>query len=138
MLRFEILGSIRACDDDRALALGGPRQLAVLAVLLVNRNQAVSPDALIDAVWTGEADAGAAKRLQVAVARLRATLRAGSDDTPLHSAGGGYVLELGAEQLDAERFGQLVDTATARLADGEPEAAADVLAEALGIWRGPA
>jgi predicted ATPase/DNA-binding SARP family transcriptional activator len=138
MLLFEILGSIRARDDDRALVLGGPRQLALLAMLLVHRNQAVSPDLLIDAVWNGESDAGAVKRLQVAVARLRAALRSGSGEAPLRSAAGGYVLELDAEQLDAERFGRLVDRATAQLVDGEAEAGADLLAQALGLWRGPA
>src|SRR3954451_9476018 len=138
MLRFEILGSIRARDDDRVLALGGPRQLALLAMLLVHRNQAVSPDLLIDAVWNGESDAGAAKRLQVAVARLRAALQSGSGEAPLHSTAGGYVLELDADQLDAERFGRLVDRATARLADGEAETGADMLAQALALWRGPA
>src|SRR4051794_28968710 len=138
MLRFEILGSIRARDDDRVLALGGPRQLALLAMLLVNRDRAVSPDVLIDAVWDGEADAGAAKRLQVAVARLRAALQAGRDETPLRSAAGGYVLELDAEQLDAERFGHLVDSGTAHLADGEAAVGADMLADALRLWRGPA
>src|SRR3954469_24672795 len=138
MLRFEILGSVRARDDDRALALGGPRQLALLAMLLVHRNQAVSPDLLIDAVWNGESDAGATKRLQVAVARLRAALQSGSGAAPLHSTAGGYVLELDAEQLDAERFGRLVDRATTRLADGEAETGADMLAQALALWRGPA
>jgi DNA-binding SARP family transcriptional activator len=72
-MKFRVLGSVQASVDGRSLPLGGPRQVSLLACLLVNANRPVSSDALIDAVW-GSARSGADKRLQMAITRLRKAL----------------------------------------------------------------
>jgi len=50
-MRFAILGSVEVWAGDRRVGVGGPRQLGLLALLLVHRNRAVSSDVLIDSVW---------------------------------------------------------------------------------------
>lgn len=50
MNRFRVLGPVEAWTDERCVLLGGPRQVALLAFLLLNANRAVSSDAVIDAV----------------------------------------------------------------------------------------
>ena len=68
MRSFQVLGPVGAGAGDGPVALGGGRQLKLLAFLLVNANRAVSADALIDAVWGPERH-GAIKRLHMAIAR---------------------------------------------------------------------
>jgi DNA-binding SARP family transcriptional activator len=110
--RLRILGPIEAWSDDRWLDLGGPRQVALLAYLLVHANQAVPSDVLLEALW-GPTPCGADNRLQMAVARLRKSLSPlnGSAGLVLRTVGGGYLLSLGPSQLDPELF-------TARVRDG--------------------
>jgi DNA-binding SARP family transcriptional activator len=76
-VRFAILGPVEVWAAERRVDLGGRRQLALLAFLVLHANRAVSSDALIDAVWE-TAGAGAQKRLQMAIARLRKELEDGA------------------------------------------------------------
>jgi predicted ATPase/DNA-binding SARP family transcriptional activator len=119
------------------LPLGGPRQVSLLAFLLVNANRPVSSDALIDAVW-GPERSGADQRLRVAIARLRRALepqnKAGG--SALETVGGGYLLSVEPGELDAEVFAVGVAEGRRALEAGEPERAAGLLGEALGLWRG--
>lgn len=138
MTIFRILGPVEVWADERQLTLGGPRQLALLAFLAMHANRAVSSDALIDAVWGAER-AGASKRLQVAIARLRraiAPVDRGREDR-LRTVTGGYLLSVGPGELDAELFRVGVEDGRRALAAGEPERAGDLLREVLGLWRGP-
>ncbi len=76
MVRYAMLGPVGVCDGERRVSVGGPRQVALLALLLLNANRAVSSDELIDALWGDLGPQGALKRLQVAIVRLRRTLDA--------------------------------------------------------------
>lgn len=73
MSAFRVLGPIEAWSEQTRLPLGGPQQVKLLAFLLLNATRAVSADAVIDAVWGADSD-GAAKRLQMAIVRLRRAL----------------------------------------------------------------
>ena len=119
--------------------LGGPQQVKLLAFLLLNANRALSADAVIDAVWGAERD-GAAKRLQMGVFRLRKTLAPldGQGGSRLRTVSGGYLLEVGPDDLDAEVFAELVRDGRRMLELGDPARASELLAEALALWRGPA
>ena len=110
----------------------GPRQRNLLAFLLLHANQVVSSDRLIEELWPGEAPESGAATLQASVSRLRKALGAGA--SLLVTAAPGYVLRLDGEQLDVRRFERLVEEAAA----ADPAAAAELLREALGLWRGPA
>jgi YVTN family beta-propeller protein len=126
MLEFRILGPFEVVDADRPLSLGGPRQRALLAILLLHRGHVVSSDRLIDELWGERAPATAAKTLQGYVSHLRKAL----GDGVLLTRGGGYTLL--AERVDADRFEALVEEA--RGADARR--ARELLGAALALWRG--
>ena len=134
MVDLRILGSIEALDGERALPLGGERQRGVLAILLINRGKVVTVDRIVDLLWGERPPETAAKTVQVYVSRLRKVLGEGL----LLTRGGGYVLELGLEQLDADRFERAVSHARDEFARGDVAAAGDRLRGALGLWRGSA
>src|SRR6266498_5703611 len=103
MVDFRILGSLEALDGQRAIPLGGGRQRAVLAILLIHRGAVVSVDRIVDLLWGERAPDTAAKTVQVYVSRLRKALGEGL----LLTRGGGYALEVGADDLDVDRFERL-------------------------------
>ena len=142
---FRVLGPFGVYDDQgRKVELGGRQQRIVLAMLLLHRNEVVSVDRLIEAVWDERAPANAVKNVQIYVSRLRKALEADSRSVSaetgngvLRTQAGGYVLEVGPDELDVDRFGRLVDEGRRELAAGSAEDAAMTLAEALALWRGP-
>ena len=134
MLDFRILGPVEAVELDRTIALGGPLQRAVLAILILQRGEVVTSDRLIDELWGERPPATAAKTLQGYVSRLRKVL--GAD--VLVSRGGGYTLAVEAQQVDAERFEQFANEGRAALANGDASAARTLFSSALEIWRGEA
>src|SRR5215207_4450806 len=136
MVGYGILGPIGRLDGGRFAPIATPRQLHLLAFLIVNAGRAVSTDQLLEALWDGRAGGGAAKRVQMAVARLRKAL--GSDANALRTVASGYVLELDADALDASVFQARADAGRRALDDDDPAAAAEHLAAALSLWRGPA
>ncbi|HEX5618182.1 MAG TPA: BTAD domain-containing putative transcriptional regulator [Solirubrobacteraceae bacterium] len=130
-MEFRILGPLEVRADGRAVAVPGAKPRAVLAVLLLNANQAVTPDQLALALWGEDAPAGAINTVQVHISRLRKAL---GNTEALATTPGGYRLSLDPDDLDALRFDRLV--AEAR---GMPAAdAAAALAQALALWRGRA
>jgi predicted ATPase/DNA-binding SARP family transcriptional activator len=133
-----MLGPMEVVAEDGPLVLGGPRQVALLAYLLVHRNARVSTDELADAVWPGEAADGAAKRAQVAVARLRRSIAPVADRAHVETLSGGYRLRVAATDVDADVFAARVEEGRGALDAGEPQRAATALREALALWRGAA
>src|SRR5580765_5652214 len=121
-MEFRILGPLEVISDGQSLDLGGAKQRALLAVLLLNPNQVVSRDRLIDALWEENPPDTAPKALQVHVSRLRRLL--GSDRIETRTPG--YAIRVDLDELDAERFERLA-------AEGE----SSQRAEALALWRGP-
>src|SRR6516165_1879950 len=100
-MRFGILGPFEVADDQgRELALGGPKQRAVLAILLLHAGEVVSSDRLIEELWGERPPATAAKTVQVYVSNLRKALGGGL----LVTRSGGYVLPVTAVELDAREF----------------------------------
>ena len=132
---FRILGSVEARADGRALELAGPRQRAVLALLLLRGGGPVTQDRLVDDLWGEESPAGAVKTLHVAVSRLRRAL--GAEGGRLVSTPAGYKLSLEAGELDLERFESLCEEGRRALRAGMADRAAARLGSALAEWRGP-
>jgi DNA-binding SARP family transcriptional activator/ABC-type branched-subunit amino acid transport system substrate-binding protein len=131
---FHILGALEVTRDGRPVALGGGRQRALLALLLIERNSPVDGDRIVEALWNGGAPATAAKIVQNLVSQLR---RGGADGI-LRTRGHGYELTVPDGRLDAARFERALESGRAALARGDPEAGSAQLGEALAIWRGPA
>jgi YVTN family beta-propeller protein len=130
---FRLLGGLEVWDGERQVPLGGGKQRAVLALLLLHANEVLATDRLIDELWGESPPETARTALQVYVVRLRKAL--GADRIRTHEPG--YVLELAPEQLDVTHFERLVQEARKLRAAGEHARAAKVLSEALSLWRGP-
>ena len=129
-LRFSLLGPLEITGEDGALAVGGPRRRALLALLLLHANTAVSRHRLIHGLWGDRPPETAANALQVAVHGLRKLL--GPERIVTHAAG--YLLRVEPDELDLDRFESLVVLARTQ----EPAQAAATLATALALWRGEA
>ncbi|MFG1701643.1 BTAD domain-containing putative transcriptional regulator [Nonomuraea sp. M3C6] len=136
MLTFTALGPFQAWAYGSPLDLGGQRQRAVLARLLVAGGRAVPVNTLIDELWPGNPPAQALSTIQGYVSRLRRALE--PDRAPREEAGvlvsapPGYALRAGIEQVDAWRFEGLVKS------DGAPAQVWTAMDTALRLWRGPA
>ncbi len=135
-MRFRVLGAVEVLDDDGPVALGGPRQRLLLAVLLARRRQVVSLDALIDALWGDDQPPTARPTLQTSVSKLRRLLRTDPDVT-LRTRGPGYVLDVPADAVDADRFDAEV-AAAREVAARRPDEAIRALDRALDLWLGDA
>jgi predicted ATPase/Tfp pilus assembly protein PilF len=131
-MEFRILGPLEAVADGVGVPLGGPKQRAVLAELLLHANGAVSREQLTDAVWGQEPPRNAAATLQVYVHGLRRALGAERIET----VGGAYRLRVDEGELDLQRFDALVSRARAAIDEQRPETAAEDLEAALALWRG--
>src|ERR671932_1714350 len=132
-MEFSILGPLEVRAGGRAVALGGTKPRALLAVLLLHANEAVSGERLALALWGEDAPAGAVKTVQVYMSRLR---RALGDPDVVTTTGAGYCLRVRPGELDADRFDRLVGQGRDALAAGDAETAGAVLREGLGLWRG--
>jgi DNA-binding SARP family transcriptional activator len=136
-VRFAILGPVEVTAGGQPLGLGGPRARMVLARLIVAANHVVGAEALAGELWPDLEAGRAAANLQVRVAGLRRAFgRAGVADR-LVTRAGGYLLVAGPGEVDAAAFDQLAARGRALLAGGDAAGAAESLAEALGLWRGP-
>src|SRR6266545_3842649 len=127
---FRLLGPLESEQGGEPVAIGGQKQRAVLALLLLRAGEVVSTDRLIQDLWGENPPRTAATSLQNAVSQLRKALGAET----LVTRGHGYLVDIDKDQVDAHRFERLV-----RRARGEdPEPRARLLREALELWRGPA
>jgi predicted ATPase/DNA-binding SARP family transcriptional activator len=140
-IEFRILGPLEAFKDGHVLALGGAKQRAVLALLLLTANERVSAERLIEELWHGSSPPTAAKSLQMHVARLRQALGesdSAQPDAVVQTLPSGYRICVEQGALDRERFETAVSEGRRLLAAGEPEEAGHHLRAALAEWRGPA
>jgi DNA-binding SARP family transcriptional activator len=131
-LEFRILGPLEVLGPDGPVRLGGPRQRAVLAILLLNANRVVSIDRLADELYDGEPPATAVTQVQRQVSDLRKLI-----GPAIETRAPGYVVRTGPEGLDLTRYERLSEYAASALSQGERTRAAELLREALALWRGP-
>ena len=129
-LEFRILGPLEVSDETGHVALGGPRQRGLLAILVLEAGRVVATDRLIDLLWGEEAPKTATASLQNAVGRLRRAL--GAD--VLETRAPGYVLSVSPDQIDARRVERTLLEGRRLPADERRER----LQAALALWRGPA
>jgi DNA-binding SARP family transcriptional activator len=142
-MEFRILGSVQVYDDraDVQIVPMGAKQRALLSALIVRAGRSVPADRLVDELWGEHPPANATNALQAHVARLRRLLPvpAPGSGEPHHewlvTRPLGYLLRLGRTDTDAQRFHRLVAEGRALT---DPVRSADVLREALALWRGPA
>jgi YVTN family beta-propeller protein len=137
---FGILGPLQVSRAGCAVPLGGPRQRAVLALLLLEANRVVSMDRLSEDVWGGHPPEGWATTLQTYVFHLRRALEPdrdrGAAGDVLVTRDRGYLLRVNRELLDAARFQDGFTAGRAALEAGRAVEAAQTLRQALDLWRG--
>ena len=95
-----MLGPLEVVDGDVTVDLGGPKQRAALAYLLVQRGDAVSAAQMVEDLWAAEPPRTVAGTLQTYISRLRRAL--GRD--VIESVGTGYRIDLGEHLLDEYEF----------------------------------
>lgn len=139
-VEFRALGPLEVVRRGDTLDLGPRKQRSLLALLLVHADEVVLTERILEALWGSDA-AGKEKALWVHVSRLRSALEPdrvgrGASDVLLRE-GGGYRLVVDPVRYDVARFEQLTDEGRA-LRGSDPAGAAELLAQALELWRGPA
>jgi DNA-binding SARP family transcriptional activator len=125
---FRLLGPLEVRVRGESLPLGGLKQRALLAVLLLHANRTVARERLIDELWGDAPPETAVKAVHGYVSRLRKVLPAGT----LQTRPSGYMLALDAALVDVHRVDQLV----AEAREAGAAAAACLLREALELRRG--
>jgi WD40 repeat protein/DNA-binding SARP family transcriptional activator/class 3 adenylate cyclase len=132
-LQFRVLGPLEVDASAGPINLGGPKQRAVLAHLLIRANELVPSETLIDEVWGDDPPDKVRNIVQTYISHLRKAL--GPDR--IRSQAPGYRLRLEPSELDAARFDGLVRDAKKALLE-DPNLAVGMLEDALSLWRGPA
>ena len=129
-----MLGPLQVSLNGSPVGLGGPKQRALLAFLLLHANTVVSRDRLIDGLWGECPPPSTAESLDSYLSRLRKLV--GHDR--LSRQAGGYVLRVEPGELDTEQFERMVTSARQGAGDRDAAEVAGELAAALALWRGPA
>ncbi len=140
-VEFRILGPLEVVDDaGEPVDLGGPKQRAVLTILLVERGRVVSVERLIERLWGDEPPSSAVGSLQAYVSNLRRALEpdrsAGAKASVLVTQAPGYRLDVPEDAVDVTRYERLVAEGEAALARGDVDRAASALRSARSLWRG--
>lgn len=136
-LTFGLLGPLQVEVAGRPVELAGGRLKSLLVLLLVHANAVVAADRLIEDLWSGRPTPGAAATLQGYVSELRRVLaRATGGAAPIVTRRPGYLLNVEVERFDILRFEGLLGAV--RAMSGDVERRAQLLGDALSLWRGPA
>jgi predicted ATPase/DNA-binding SARP family transcriptional activator len=136
-VRIGLLGTLQVTDDaGKPVRVGGNRVRALLILLALEADRVISAATLIGRLWGNGDDlpSDAPNALQSLVSRLRSALGPGV----IESSPAGYRLSVSPGNIDVAAFETQARDGARALTDGDPETAAQVLREALGLWRGPA
>ncbi|MDP9297547.1 MAG: ABC transporter substrate-binding protein [Actinomycetota bacterium] len=135
-MEFLILGPLEVLDGAGPLPLGGAKQRAALAILLLQRNEVVSRDRLIDGLWGDSPPPSAAHTLETYMSRLRKALHHDGDPERILTRPPGYLLRIDDGELDLQRLEFLTSEGKRSLATDDPVKAAEVFREGLTLFRG--
>ncbi|MEU8185943.1 AfsR/SARP family transcriptional regulator [Micromonospora carbonacea] len=133
-MKIKILGPLEMSAAGRQVDCDAMKPRTMLGLLLCQANRAVPLSVLREALWDDAPPRTAHKNLQSYVSTLRALL---TDSVPLVHRPPGYLLRVGPEELDALRFVDLARQGRLAARNGHPETAADLLGQAIRLWRGP-
>jgi len=132
-----MLGPLEVRTERGWSGINAAKWRSLLAVLLLNPGQVVSTDRLIMELWGDQPPAKAGNLVSIYVHRLR-RLIGDADGRMLVTRAPGYQILLGPEDLDSQRFAALTAAGAKELSSGEARRAAELLSEALALWRGRA
>jgi DNA-binding SARP family transcriptional activator len=139
---FRVLGPVEAVNGTDLIDLGGLKQRAVLALLIINAGRVVSLDRFVSELWDEDPPARATASLQAYVSRLRRLLEPERDPRQpsrlLLTRPPGWLLAVPPEAVDAVEFTRLAADGRRLLQGRQPDVARQVLSDALALWHGPA
>ncbi len=133
-MEFRILGPLEVHANGRELPLGGAKQRALLALLVLRANELVPTERIVEELWGERPPATARGTVQVYISQLRKVLGRELVET----RGPGYLLKLPREALDMYLFEDKLGEGRRLLGEGAAAGARALLDEALSLWRGPA
>ena len=140
-LRIGLLGPLELTVAGRPAQLVPPMLHTLLGLLALHSNEFVPHDRIVEVVWGGRPPRTCRTQVQTTVGRLRAIFEPGrparSAGSVLHLARHGYRLAVDPDRVDALRFDRLLADGERAHREATPAAAADLLGEALALWRGP-
>ena len=138
-LEFGVLGPLEMSVDGASVPLGTPKQRAVLAMLVINRNRSVGVEALITALWDQWPPNGARASIHSYVSNLRKLISGAGIDprTVLAATPPGYRLTISDTACDLGRFIAEKTAGVHAAASSRFEEASRRLSAALAEWRGP-
>jgi YVTN family beta-propeller protein len=137
-LEFRVLGPVEVSNGTGVLRLGGPKQRALLADLVLNAGTTVSTTRLIDDLWGEDPPPTAEHTVEAYISRIRAILRDGTAREVIVTRPPGYLLGVPHDHVDAYQFERLVGEGTAAADRGDDAEASALLRAALDLWRGEA
>ncbi|WP_423509373.1 AfsR/SARP family transcriptional regulator [Streptomyces xinghaiensis] len=138
-ITFKILGPLDVEADGQQIPVGGARQRAILAMLLLSPDRVVSVESLVEVVWPASAPATARNQVAICVAGLRKVFRTKTGATDLiRTEHPGYVLSLGEHCLDLAEFDTKAEAARSAVRSGRIAEANTLVDEAMALWRGRA
>ena len=135
-MRFRILGPLEVLSPDGWTAVSAAKWRSLLACLLIRPGQLISTETLIDELWGDNPPSTANNLVSIYVHRLRKVIGDAEGKKLVYRAPG-YLLRVSPGDLDLHDFESLTADGRAALSANEPGRAADLLAKALGLWRGP-
>ncbi|MFD6155893.1 BTAD domain-containing putative transcriptional regulator [Nocardia sp. NPDC060256] len=144
MLKFAVLGEVRAWRDELELDLGSKQRRALLAALLLRSGRSATVPELIDGVWGEHPTPSAIGALRNHILHLRRALEpdrtAGAPATVLVGFGGGYALRLPQGAVDVEMVEDILLEVQPDRIDAESAHAVELIRErldaALRLWSG--
>ncbi|WP_329433977.1 tetratricopeptide repeat protein [Streptomyces sp. NBC_01280] len=135
---YRILGPLEVIGGDLLeCRIARGRQQVILGMLLLEANRVVSAESLITAVWGDFPPSTARTQIQACISSLRSALGEIGEGDAIVTRDPGYVIQVGDQQIDSQVFAKKVSEANSLIAEGNT-GAAELLDEALGLWRGRA
>ena len=135
VLDFRILGPLEVVAEHGPVRLGGTRQRATLAILLLNANRVVPIEQIADDLYAGAPPVTAVTQVQRQISELRKLL---GSESLIETRSPGYTINVDADAIDLKRFERSMDDGNTALAAGDAQTAADCFSRGLALWRGEA
>ncbi|MGH1489237.1 MAG: BTAD domain-containing putative transcriptional regulator [Acidimicrobiales bacterium] len=137
---LRLLGPLSATVDGEPVSIGGPRQMAVLARLMLTPDQVVSMNQLVESVWDGDEPNQPQVAIRSYVSNLRRAIEPNrqrrSSESCLASSPPGYRLAIDTKSVDWVRFDCLVNEGRRHLLEGDPASAVRALRLSADLWGG--
>lgn len=131
---FRILGPVGSWVEDQEIPLNGTKQRTLLATLLLARERVVSDHEIATALWGKKPPETYQSQIYTYASRLRLRLHPGVE---IVRRGSGYLMRLSGARFDYAEFETISRSGLVALQAGRHREAADLLRNALGLWRGP-